>query len=181
MVWVTCPYMCDMGTDDGSGTSSRRVCNESLNIDHEVFHLTKLRSEPSERTRKANHRGRKMPTLMVKMLSGRCQRVDSLRLIALICFDDTCPSTEHGPWTEWIPEHMCHSSLLMVHYLLQDFRYVSLSCNEMIVKKYWPLNHVKYTMLMMDGKCNKTFLLKACDGLTKSPMTKSCYNNLQKP
>lgn len=63
------PYMCDMGTDDGSSSRQRR--DEPLNIDHEFFQLTKLRSEPSESTCKASHPGRKTPMSTVKMLSGR--------------------------------------------------------------------------------------------------------------
>lgn len=63
------PYMCDMGTDDGASSRKRR--DEPLNIDHEFFQLTKLRSEPSESTRKASHAGRKTPMSTVKMLSGR--------------------------------------------------------------------------------------------------------------
>lgn len=63
------PYMCDMGTDDG--TSSRQKRDEPLDIDHEFFQLTKLQSEPSESLRKASHASRKMPMSTVKMLSGR--------------------------------------------------------------------------------------------------------------
>jgi len=63
------PCTHDIGTGDGS--SSRQMFDESLDIDHEFFHLTKLRSEPSERTRKASCVGRKMPMSTVKMLSGR--------------------------------------------------------------------------------------------------------------
>lgn len=63
------PYMSDDGTDDEN--SPRQTRAEPLNTDHDFFHLTKLRTEPSVSTRNACHVGRKNSLSSVKMLSGR--------------------------------------------------------------------------------------------------------------
>lgn len=44
---------------------------EKFAIDHEIAHLTKLRSEASERTRKGMLNGQKLPISTLKMISGR--------------------------------------------------------------------------------------------------------------
>lgn len=55
-----------------SGESSRLdLEEETFTVDHEFSHLTKLRSEPCEKTQKGILNGRKMPIPTVKMLSGR--------------------------------------------------------------------------------------------------------------
>lgn len=52
--------------------SSRQDSDEeTFIIDQEISHLTKLRSEPSEKTQKGIQNGRKMPIPTIKMLLGR--------------------------------------------------------------------------------------------------------------
>ncbi|KAJ6803547.1 LEC14B protein-like isoform X1 [Iris pallida] len=63
------PSMCTRSTDDGA--SSRQKHQRSFDIDHDIFHLTRLRSEPSESTLTGMYVGRKAPISTVKMLAGR--------------------------------------------------------------------------------------------------------------
>lgn len=64
------PSIHDNGqTSDGAHVRQRR--DEDFDLDNEIFYLTRLRSEPSESTRKSTHTRRKLPISTVRMLSGR--------------------------------------------------------------------------------------------------------------
>ncbi|EHA8588766.1 LEC14B protein [Cocos nucifera] len=53
------------------GAHVRQRHDEDIDIDNEIFYLIRLRSEPSESTRKSTQGRRKMPISTVRMLSGR--------------------------------------------------------------------------------------------------------------
>ena len=56
-------------TSDGAHVRQRH--DEDFDIDNEIFYLIRLRSEPSESTRKSTQARRKIPISTVRMLSGR--------------------------------------------------------------------------------------------------------------
>lgn len=57
--------------EQGTSAASPRLEHGVFNVNHELFQLTKLRSEPCEGFSKGILSGRKMPISTVKMLSGR--------------------------------------------------------------------------------------------------------------
>ncbi|KAJ6828307.1 LEC14B protein-like isoform X1 [Iris pallida] len=63
------PSLCSGSTDDGA--SSRQKYHRSFDTDHDIFHLTRLHSEPSRSTVMGMHGGRKLPISTIKMLAGR--------------------------------------------------------------------------------------------------------------
>uniref|UniRef100_A0A1D1YB10 LEC14B homolog n=1 Tax=Anthurium amnicola TaxID=1678845 RepID=A0A1D1YB10_9ARAE len=63
--------MCDSEESSSAACSSRKPGEGSFNIDNEIAHITKLRSEPSEKIHKAMNSEKKMPISVVKMLSAR--------------------------------------------------------------------------------------------------------------
>lgn len=64
------PDLCDNQQTSG-GAHVRQRHDKDFDIDNEIFYLIRLRSEPSESTRKSTHARRKMPISTVRMLSGR--------------------------------------------------------------------------------------------------------------
>ncbi|KAH7666883.1 WD repeat protein DCAF11/LEC14B protein [Dioscorea alata] len=61
---------CDGGESSGEAVLNQKH-GEPADSDHEIFHLTKLRSEPSEALRKSTHGSQSAPVSTVKMLLGR--------------------------------------------------------------------------------------------------------------
>lgn len=63
--------MCDNDTSSSGSCTFQRRRGESFEIDGEIAHVTKLRSEPNEKLHKTMNSEKRMPISVVKMLSAR--------------------------------------------------------------------------------------------------------------
>jgi len=68
---MRCKRKTHHGASSQEEQASAVLANELFAIDEDVSHLTRLKSEPSERTRASLHAGQKRPISTFKLLSGR--------------------------------------------------------------------------------------------------------------